>query len=140
MIRIAYVIAIALCAILAACGGGGGGGNGVTPAGPTGPTPTPAPPTTPILLMENGYQVLKLQLNGTGATYAQTLTMQQTGYTGAFTASSTDCSGVVSYSVASTAISVTGQQAGKCTIIIANSYAQTLSLPVSVTISAVGIQ
>lgn len=127
-------------AVLCACGGGGGGGGGSV--GTTSvPTPAPTAPPWPIVFMQGTNQVLKLQLVGTGAQYEQQVYIGQTGYAGTFTASSADCTNVATYAVgAGGQLTITGSGAGSCTVTVTNSFAQTGSLPVSVTVSGVVVQ
>lgn len=129
-----------LCAasllLLVACGGGGGGGSSASGGTP----PTQPVPTSPIILRQGQYQVVKLQLAGTGPNYAQAVLVSQGGYAGAFTAASTDCGSVATFALSQNELTVTGSAVGSCTIVISDTFAQTATLPISVTTSGVTIQ
>jgi hypothetical protein len=82
-------------------------------------------------------------LVGVGAPYAQTTTVQETGYTGTLTITSTTCAPVATISPTSgngptLVVTVTGVAAGACMATVADSSGNTAQLQIGVTTSTVG--
>jgi hypothetical protein len=131
------VVSIGIALLLAACGGGGGsGGSGGGSAMP--PTIPVFPPTSPILLKQGVVQLTALTLNGTGASFAQTFAASQDGYAGAFTTSG--CTSNATTVSSGTNITITGTAAGTCTLTVSNSFNQSATLPITVTVTNVTTQ
>ncbi len=143
----------------AGCGGGGTNvpvmpnGNGVaapaatptpaatatpTPAPTATPTPTPAPTATPApsaLIASTSALIF----GSTGASYAQTFTVSESGYSGPFTVQHT-CNGVATVGSSSTQgpstqITVTPSAVGSCAITVndGNQQAVTVNVAISTT-------
>jgi len=80
-----------------------------------------------------------LAFTATGASDAQSVTVTQVNYSGAFTPSTTNCTGIATISPASgTSFSVTPVAAGSCTFTIAGGGGQRATLTVGVTTTTVG--
>jgi hypothetical protein len=84
-----------------------------------------------------------LNFDATGASYASTFTVTQTG-TGAFTEKDT-CASIAAVTPAawkapSATVTVTPSAAGTCTITITDAYGQSKPVAISVTTSTIGIQ
>jgi hypothetical protein len=79
-----------------------------------------------------------------GATYAQTTTVQEAGYTGILTLRSTTCPTIATISPGSgngptLVVTITGIAAGKCTATVSDSFNNTAQLQIGVTTSSVGV-
>lgn len=136
------LIALAACALLAACGGGGGGGTGsLTPPGQT-PSPAPTVSPTPGPSPQASQTSVAFQ---TGS--AQSVSVTETGYTGAFTENDTcnplsgtialitvqsNANGSATYAIAPIA-------AGTCTVTVGDSAKHTTMISVSVATAAITI-
>ncbi|MBV8367851.1 MAG: hypothetical protein JO036_02790 [Candidatus Eremiobacteraeota bacterium] len=134
--------------IAGACAACGGGGSSTPPPPPVvtptpvptaTPTPTPAPtptasPTPAPALVPSALSFINV---GSGA--AQNVAVSETGYNGTFTASSSNCSGIVSFSAApfASSIQVTPVAPGTCAIAISDTNGAHTALPVSVTTTTV---
>jgi hypothetical protein len=106
----------------------------------TGPTPTPSPTPAPPALNVNPAT---LSFDATGASYAQTFAVTQTG-TGAFKENDT-CASIAtvtsaSWSAPSATGTVTPLAAGTCTVTITDSYNQIKTVGITVTTSGIIIQ
>jgi len=129
--------AIILLAVLTSCGGGAGGGGGTsTPVLTYSPTaapsispttapsnlPSTAPTTTPSQQPSEAVVVSPandFNFYAIGASYAQTVSVTEPGYTGSFTAvnsTAAPCSGIVTIAALSTAgeFSITPMAPGYC--------------------------
>ncbi len=130
------VTLITAVALFAGCGGGGGGsassGSGIPPTVPA------APPTSPILLKQGAVQLTNLTLNGTGSAFAQTFAATQDGYAGAFTTAG--CTSNATTAVSGANVTITGSAAGTCTLTVSNSFNQSATLPITVTVTNVTTQ
>jgi hypothetical protein len=102
------------------------------------PTAPATPPTSPILLKQGLIQLTALTLNGTGAAYAQTFAATQDGYAGAFTTAG--CASNAATVVSGANVTITGTAAGTCTLIVSNSFNQSATLPITVTVTNVTTQ
>jgi hypothetical protein len=138
-------IVLILVAALCGCDVSSGGPPGkVAPGVTASPTPTPSPfsmstPTpspspspsaspSPVRLSPSS-----LAFTSPGAP-AQTVTIAETGYAGAFTVDATGCAGIVTVVVApnTQSFTVTPVAAGSCTAIVRDTQANATSLPVTV--------
>ena len=80
-----------------------------------------------------------LSFTEAGASDAQTVTVTQVNYSGAFTPATTTCSGIATISPTSgTSFTVTPVAAGSCTFTIAGGGGQSATLSVGVTTTTVG--
>ena len=80
-----------------------------------------------------------LAFTATGASNAQTVTVTQSNYSGAFVAHGTSCIGIATISAATAAsFSVTPVAAGSCSFAITGGGGQNASLTVDVTTTTVG--
>ncbi len=103
---------------------------------PNPPTPAPSPTLAPGAVT---LAPASLSFTASGAANAQGVTVSQTNYAGAFTASTTACSGVATIaSTGSAAFSVTPVGAGTCSFTIAGGNNTTGTLNVVVTTTTVG--
>lgn len=124
---------LALSALLSACGGaGGGGGGGGGNNGGGG-----------VVQQPQGVQlsVASMSFLGVGSSLAQTIVASEVNYSGAFSASSTTCTGIASIALQSgstTTFSVTPVGAGTCSFSIADTMNQSKSFTVMVTTTTVG--
>jgi len=131
---------------LAACGGGGGD----TPPTPTtgttpSPTATPLPSTSISPNPSASITVSPAPLEFTTVGYSLTFVASEPSYTGTFTASSTDCNGIASFTPA-TAIgpnatfSVTSASAGECHVTISDAAKNTTTVRIDVTTTSGTVQ
>jgi hypothetical protein len=116
---------VALCTLATACGG--------SSASPATTLPTTAP-VAPLVLAPKS-----LAFSASGANAAQTVSVSETGYAGAFTETDT-CSGIASVSPAdgsgpSATYTVTPLAAGTCTITIHDTNGQKSAVAVGITIT-----
>ncbi|MGC2243809.1 MAG: hypothetical protein WBA06_09305 [Candidatus Aquilonibacter sp.] len=122
----AYAL-VAICMVslgVVACDSGAS--RGLIP----GPTPTPGS----VMLSSSS-----LAFTTIGASDAQTVTVKQSNYSGAFTASGTTCAGIATISAATAAsFSVTPVAAGSCTFTITGGGGQSAALTIGVTTTTVG--
>ncbi|HEV2261525.1 MAG TPA: hypothetical protein VGR69_04470 [Candidatus Rubrimentiphilum sp.] len=123
---------LALAALLSACGGGGGGSGGGNSGGGGG-----------VVQQPQGVQlsVASMSFLGVGPSLAQTVVASEVNYSGAFTASSTTCTGIATIALQSgstTMFSVTPVGAGTCSFSIADTMNQSKSFTVTVTTTTVG--
>jgi hypothetical protein len=141
MRRIVIVIGLF---VLAACGGGGSSTPFVgapTPATSATPTPaTSASPTSVVTATPTPAPLAvtppSLQFTATG--YALPFAATEAGYAGALTATSSDCTGVATFSPAngvgpSASFAVTSVAAGKCHMTITDAANQKSVVTVDVT-------
>ena len=77
---------------------------------------------------------------GVGGALAQTVTVSETNYSGVFTVTSANCSGIASTSASSSsgAFSITPLGAGSCSFTFTDGQQKTVALPVSVTVTVGG--
>ena len=92
------------------------------------PRPSPSPTPGPVRLSPP-----TLAFASPGAA-AQTVTIAETGYAGAFTVDATGCAGIVTVVLAPNTQSFTATPvaAGSCTVIVRDTQANATSLPVTV--------
>lgn len=118
--------------VLFACGGGGGaqGGGSVGPVPTTAPTPIPisspstAPSTAPPGPILTSASV-GLSFVAIGTQYAQTVTVSESGYKGAFTTTN-GCANIVSVAeVNASTYSVTPTGVGTCAFSFVDSFGDT---------------
>ncbi|HUA09973.1 MAG TPA: hypothetical protein VMA98_11975 [Candidatus Acidoferrales bacterium] len=103
--------------------------------------PPSLPPSSPGTLTASPAA---LAISGTGAGYAQTTQVQETGYTGTLGESNT-CSGVATISPSSASgpsatFTVTGSAPGSCTATISGGNSQQVTVTITVTTIGVGVQ
>jgi hypothetical protein len=121
---------VALCALVTACGGGSSSSPNTTP-------PTTAP-TSPLVLAPTS-----LTFVAGGANAAQTVTVTETNYTGAFTESDT-CGTFATVSTQSASgpsatYTVTPLAAGTCTITVHDANGQKGAVAVGITLTNGGV-
>jgi len=121
---------VALCALVTACGGGSSSSPNTTP-------PTTAP-TSPLVLAPTS-----LTFVAGGANAAQTVTVTETGYTGAFTETDT-CSALATVTTQnasgpSATYTVTPLAAGTCTITAHDTNGQKGAVAVGITLTQGGV-
>jgi hypothetical protein len=76
----------------------------------------------------------------TGSAYAQTVTVSQSNYSGAFTATTSGgTTGAVTTNVSGSVVTVTPQEAGTTSVVIAGGSGNTITIPVTVTVSTLTI-
>jgi len=118
------------------------------PVGATPPTPAPVPSpvssTSPAPVGTLTVTPSSVNILGTGSSYAVSLQVQESGYGGTFAESDT-CAQIATVSPTSgsgpsATFTVTGVQAGTCTITIADQNNQKQSVPVTVTTNGFTIQ
>jgi hypothetical protein len=135
MFRRNFVLCVSVAGALAAAGCGGGGSSpGPNPQ----PTPTSTPTQTPNTLV---LAPTSFAINGAGSAYAQTLTVSEASYAGAFAESDT-CSGIATIAPGagtgpSLAETVTGVASGTCAVTFSDGHGQKTSATIVVTISSV---
>jgi len=88
--------------------------------------------------MQGAVQLTALNMTGTGSAYAQTFTAMQSGYGGAF--STSGCAANATVVTSGSSLTITGTAAGTCTLTVSNSFNQTATLPVTVTVTSVTTQ
>ncbi len=88
--------------------------------------------------MQGTVQLTALNIIGTGSAYAQTLTAMQSGYAGAF--STSGCTSNATVATSGPSLTITGTAAGACTLTVSNSFNQTATLPITVTVLNVTTQ
>jgi hypothetical protein len=116
------------CATLVACDPGPGGGSLI-----------PVPPPAPLSVAPSN-----VQLNGTGAANALSISIQEPGYAGTFGEKDT-CGNVAAVVTANPAgpaatYTVTGVAAGSCIATFTDSVGQSKSVPITVTTSGFNVQ
>ncbi len=80
-----------------------------------------------------------LAFTAAGTSNAQTVTVTQANYSGAFTASGTTCTGIATISAATAAsFSIVPVAAGSCTFTITGGGGQNATLTIGVTTTTVG--
>jgi len=104
------------------------------------PTATPTPPPAGVL----SVNPTALSMNGTGASYAQDLDVQETSYTGAFTESDT-CGAVATVTPTSgagpsTTFTVTPSAGGTCNATFSDTNNQHVSVAITVTTTGFTVQ
>jgi len=133
-------LSIVAAVMLSACGGGGGGGVGTTP--PVTASPSSSPTNSPSV-PQSSTSSIAFQ-SGT----AQTFTIKETGYSGAFTESDT-CNPLTGQIASVTAVSNTGGAAsyqvapiaaGACTVTITDASSRSATISVSVATAAITVQ
>lgn len=146
-VRFGLAIAVAACAFaVAGCGGGGssnsvapspGGGSGGGVGLQANPTPTPSPTPTP-----GPMSISTNQLYFTSVGEVQAFSVNENGYFGTFTLTSTTspCAGKANFAPASASgpnptFTVTAVAGGSCSITVKDAYAQVTQLAVFVTIT-----
>jgi hypothetical protein len=98
-------------------------------------TPSPTPPPSPV------SNPTSLSFLATGAANAQQLAISETGYAGAYTATTSGGDPTaVTTSVSGTVITVTPQHQGGTTVIVTGGFGTTVSIPAGVTITNLTIQ
>jgi hypothetical protein len=108
-------------------------------------TPTPIVSATPTPVA-GGVVIApsSLSLLGTGAANAQSVTVSQSNYGGAFTfstaaaGSANSCSGIASEAGSGPVYTITPDGNGHCTFVVAGGGGQTSTLTIDVTVSTVG--
>ena len=105
-----------------------------TPVPTPTPTPTPSPTPVPGTLV---VQPNPVNVNGVGASNAQTFSATETGYAGVF-GESDNCSGIATVTTSNAngptaTYTVTGIAAGNCTVTISDSHGQQTTTQVAVT-------
>lgn len=109
-----------------------------TPVPTAVPTATPSPSPTPVPAIVANPNSLTFQ--NSGAAYAQTVSLSQGSFRGAFTAvTSTANTSAVTLSISGQTLTVTPQQAGGTNIIVTGASGATLTIPVSVTLTQLTI-
>jgi hypothetical protein len=116
------------CATLVACDPGPGGGSVI-----------PLPPPAPLSVAPSN-----VQLYGTGAANALSISVQESGYAGTFGEKDT-CSNVAALVTANpagptAAYTVTGMAAGSCSATFTDSVGQSKSVSITVTTSGFNVQ
>lgn len=109
-----------------------------TPVPTAVPTATPSPSPTPVpAIVANPNS---LTFTNSGAAYAQTVSLSQGSFRGAFTAvTSSGNTSAVTLSVSGQMLTVTPQQAGRTNIIVTGASGATLTIPVGVTLTQLTI-
>ena len=97
------------------------------------PTPSPTPVPGPVVLAPSTLPFLNI-----GSGFAQTSTVSQAGYGGAFTIGTTTCAGIANAVISGTTITVTPVGAGSCTYTVSGGNGQSSPLAISVTTTTVG--
>jgi predicted small lipoprotein YifL len=122
--RFRAYVALALVAMLAACGGPVNTVPVAQPAPSASPTPAASPSPGPL-------SVTPTTLSFTAAGLVQDLTVGDPSNTGSFTISG--CSGIVTTgAVASGSLSVTSVAAGSCALTISDAFSHQVTVSVSV--------
>ena len=101
------------------------------PSASASPTPTPVPGS--VVLAPSTLPFLN-----TGSGFAQTSTVSQAAYGGAFTIGTTTCAGIASAVISGTTITVTPVGAGSCTYTVSGGNGQSSPLAIGVTTTTVG--
>ena len=105
------------------------------------PTPSPSPSPSPTPTPTPGSVVLAsatLAFLNIGSGFAQTSTVSQAAYGGAFTIGTTTCAGIASAVISGTTITVTPLGAGSCTYTVSGGSGQSSPLAIGVTTATVG--
>jgi hypothetical protein len=136
MFRRYLLFCVSVACVVAGVSGCGGGGSSPTPTPRT--SPTTGPTQTPDTLVLSPSAI---SINGAGATYAQTLTVSETAYTGDFSETDT-CAGIATISPAggvgpSLQETLTGVASGSCAVTFLDGHGQKTTANVVVTISSV---
>jgi hypothetical protein len=111
----------------------------------TTPAPTPTPSSTatasPSPIPTVAANPASLSFLNTGGSFAQSISVTQSGYAGPFTATTSGgATSAVSTSVSGNIITVTPQQPGTTNVIVTGGYGQSIAVPVSVTSTSVSVQ
>jgi hypothetical protein len=111
-----------------------------TPTPAASSTPTPSPTPSAALAISPGT----LGLLGLGASFAQSASVQETGYTQIFTITATACASIASISPSTGSgptltLTITGLAVGTCTATATDGFGQTAQLQISVTTSGIGV-
>jgi hypothetical protein len=105
------------------------------------PSPSPSPTQSPTPAPTPGVVVISstsLSFTNVGATYAQTVTMSQTHYSGAFQVTTANCSGIATVgSLTDASFTVTPVAAGSCTFTVTGTAGQSATLTIGVTTTSV---
>lgn len=140
----AFLIALALAtSAVVACSGGGATTYVYITASPSSSpsaSPTPTAPPSGVL----SVNPTALSINGTGASYAQNVYVQETGYSGAFSESD-NCTSIASVAPSSGAgpaatFIVTPSGAGTCTATFADVNGNRVLVAVTVTTTGFAVQ
>jgi hypothetical protein len=119
----------------------------VTPTPSASPTPTATPTPTPTATPSPAPLTISpatVSLLGTGSSFAQSASVHEASYTGAFSIAATACASVatISPSTASgptVALTITGLAVGTCTATATDTHGQMALLQITVTTSNVGV-
>jgi len=111
-----------------------------TPLPSASPTPSPSPTPSAALEISPGT----LSVVGVNASFAQSASVHETGYTGAFSITAKSCADIATVSPSAGSgptlpLTVTGLAAGTCTATATDGFGQTAQLQISVTTSSVGV-